>query len=242
MTTEIKKLKSILENEGYSHNSIIAYLNQAKHLLHGNTNHCSKSTWQLRRVVEKKMLDNSLLTKAIMPEKNISKVNREAYIVKKVLEDDQIQMILDDTKRSDYRLAIELSLCTGLRFAEIMDLNPGDIKLGEHPFINVLNGKGNKFRKAYIINPSPGLEEELKQFQGFAFKRSSLKAHLHRLSKKIGFDFSMHSFRHTFATRLVEDGVRLEIIQRLLGHSFMDTTLIYAKITQKSIENELFGN
>ena len=55
-------------------------------------------------------------------------------------------------------------------------------------------------------------------------------------------DFSCHSLRHTFTTRLVEAGVNIKVIQELCGHSRSDVTLdIYTTVT-KELKKREFGN
>lgn len=55
-------------------------------------------------------------------------------------------------------------------------------------------------------------------------------------------NFSCHSLRHTFTTRLVEAGVNIKVIPELCGHSRSDVTLdIYTTVTRELIERE-FGN
>ncbi len=52
--------------------------------------------------------------------------------------------------------------------------------------------------------------------------------------------YSLHSLRHTFATDMLNGGMRLEVLQRLLGHQEIEMTLRYAKITDQTRENEYF--
>ena len=50
----------------------------------------------------------------------------------------------------------------------------------------------------------------------------------------------MHQLRHTFATDLLNAGMRIESLQPLLGHSTLEMTRRYAKLSDKSRENEYF--
>ena len=58
-----------------------------------------------------------------------------------------------------------------------------------------------------------------------------------RLSHK---GYSLHCLRHTFATDLLNAGMRLEYLQPLLGHSSIEMTRRYARLTDKSREEEYF--
>lgn len=63
---------------------------------------------------------------------------------------------------------------------------------------------------------------------GQLFKRSLKKA-------KINKPATLHTLRHSFATHLLEDGVGIAHIQKLLGHASIKTTLIYTHIAQESL-------
>jgi len=52
--------------------------------------------------------------------------------------------------------------------------------------------------------------------------------------------YSLHALRHTFATELLNAGMRLECLQPLLGHASLEMTRRYAKLTDKSREEEYF--
>jgi integrase len=52
--------------------------------------------------------------------------------------------------------------------------------------------------------------------------------------------YSLHSLRHTFATNMLNAGLRLEVLQQLLGHLSIEITLRYAKVSNITRENEFF--
>ena len=55
-----------------------------------------------------------------------------------------------------------------------------------------------------------------------------------------GRNYSLHSLRHTFATDLLNAGMRIECLQQLLGHGSLQMTLRYARLTDKTREQEYF--
>ena len=62
------------------------------------------------------------------------------------------------------------------------------------------------------------------------FKQAMLKA---KINKNVG----IHSLRHSYATHLLESGIDISYIQKLLGHNNIKTTLIYTQITNREIKN-----
>ncbi len=68
-------------------------------------------------------------------------------------------------------------------------------------------------------------------------RRDTVRIHLHRILKKYDIpDAGLHSFRHSFASHLLSDGVPVFHVQKLLGHKLLETTQIYAHHAK---ENEI---
>lgn len=152
---------------------------------------------------------------------------------------------------------IELLFATGIRVSELCHLTMDHVDL-EQKYIQV-NGKGNRERiiqlcSDEIINI---LKEYLELFhlpgQSFTYFFSNRLGH--RLSEqsvrfmvkkyaylaKIKKSITPHTFRHTFATLLLEEGVDIRYIQQLLGHSTITTTQIYTHVTSLK-QKEILSN
>ncbi len=131
-------------------------------------------------------------------------------------------------------------LNTGLRISEALELKVADIDF-EEKLLRVKHGKGNKFRiiplnsfiagflREYLAGRQPKDSQYVfstatgrlsTQYTGTLFKQ---------LEKASGLDisFSPHILRHTFACRLLKSGANLVNVQRLLGHTSLNTTGIY---------------
>ena len=159
------------------------------------------------------------------------------------------------------RAMIEVLYSCGLRVSELCSLRMSDLYLAEQ-FIRV-TGKGDKQRlvpisgraiaelEAYFCDRNriaikPGYED-------FVFISERLKKSLSRimvfhfikqlvLSAGIKKNVSPHTFRHSFATHLLEGGANLRVIQVMLGHESIATTEIYAHIDRTRLREEIIGH
>ena len=145
---------------------------------------------------------------------------------------------------------IELLFSTGIRVSEAVSLNMSHVD-AERLVISV-RGKGNRERAIPIV--CDAFRDVL--FQQIAERRNqgapmdgplfisrrgnrlsdeSVRTVLRRHATKIGARrITPHMLRHTVATLLLEDGVDLRHIQRLLGHSSITTTTIYVQVSERS--------
>ena len=156
------------------------------------------------------------------------------------------------------RAAIEMLYSCGLRVSELCNLLLSDLYLDEG-FLRV-TGKGNKQRLVPIserairelkswfafrnsINIKPGEED-------YVFISAARKKHLSRITvfhnikvyaEQAGIQkiISPHTFRHSFATHLLEGGANLRAIQTMLGHESISTTEIYTHIDRRFLRDQI---
>ena len=110
--------------------------------------------------------------------------------------------------------------------------------------IYVRGGKGEKDR---VIPLHPKLKPSLaKLIDGrggnesvFGLKPRSLGNKFRDWSNKAGVDLHTHSFRHYFATTLVERGANIRAVQELLGHTNLNTTQVYLSVTADHLEEAI---
>mgnify|MGYP006273333543 CR=1 FL=1 len=164
-----------------------------------------------------------------------------------VLTKEEVKQLLNSISNIKHRLLIEIMLSSGLRVSEVVALKLRDIDLTEKT-LTVRSGKGKKDRltilsdnivkqiKTYL--PSIGDSEYL-----FPGRKDHVSVKLPQkivkiAAKKAGIrkNVSCHTMRHSFATHLLENGTDIRLIQTLLGHSSLDTTQIYTKVSSKQIK------
>ncbi len=155
------------------------------------------------------------------------------------------------------RAMLEMLYSCGLRVTELCTLKLSDLYL-EQGFIKV-EGKGSKQR---LVPISPRAIKELQYyfidrntivikpgFEDFVFiskrgkniSRIMVFHIIKELADKIGLikNISPHTFRHSFATHLLEGGANLRAIQAMLGHESIGTTEIYTHIDRNMLRSEI---
>jgi site-specific recombinase XerD len=137
----------------------------------------------------------------------------------------------------------------GLRLGELCDLRLGDVDLAGQR-LAVRAGKGKRDRiiplsattitvlHDYLTVRGTAQTDHLLIFRQRAVKPSLVQARLRRCGAAVGVKVSPHRLRHTLATRLVNAGMDMISIQRLLGHEKLDTTLIYTHVHDTTVERD----
>jgi site-specific recombinase XerD len=166
----------------------------------------------------------------------------------KVLSFEEVQRILTATGNIKHMLILSLCYGTGIRLSEIVNIEIEDMDLYRHK-VFIRRGKGKKDR--YVNLPTSILvllgqymniyKPQRYLFEGQYGGRYSVRSvqsvfmqakHRAGVYKKMG----IHGLRHSFATHCHEQGTDLHLLQRLLGHSNIKTTLIYTHVSQRQLE------
>lgn len=130
-----------------------------------------------------------------------------------------------------FRQAVVFLLNTGLRREELHQLEWKNIDIAGKKMVVVNGVKGDKIRHIPLNDTAVGILKLIGEplFQGLPPSQFSKKFHWIIVEAGLK-NIKLHSLRHTFATDLVERGVNIAVIQDLLGHSDIRTTLEYAKV------------
>jgi len=164
-------------------------------------------------------------------------------------EPDDISGVGADLVRVRDRAILELLYATGARVSELVNIDLDDLI---DPEIIRLFGKGSKERivpvgryaqtavQAYLVRVRPSLATLAKgtpalflNQRGSRLSRQSVWQIISdaALAAKIEHEVSPHTFRHSFATHLLEGGADVRVVQELLGHASVSTTQIYTLVT-----------
>ena len=176
-----------------------------------------------------------------------------------VLDKKEVLDVLGVIKNFKHRTAIMLIYSTGARVSEAVNIKLTDID-SKRMQVNIQEGKGLKQRKVPL---SPLLLKTLRRyfleykpryylFEGAGGKGTHLGVSAVReICQKARYKtphidkrYTPHTFRHCFATHLLEQGTNLIVIQRLMGHSNLSNTLKYLhvqKLALEQVKNPLDG-
>jgi integrase/recombinase XerD len=160
--------------------------------------------------------------------------------------------VIDDARD---RALILLLLRTGMRIGEVLNLTMNDVDLKEKK-VHLMEGeKNNMGRAVYLSNDALFAlkrwlavrdKEEKYIFSGHhhvPICYSSARSRFVHYIKKARLEhkgYTVHCLRHTFASELLNAGMRLEVLQQLLGHQDIEVTRRYARLTDKTREEEYF--
>jgi site-specific recombinase XerD len=135
---------------------------------------------------------------------------------------------------------------SGVRMNELRNIKLCDIDSKSFQ-IKVVGGKGKKDRftllPKHLLEPLRDYYKQAKpriylfegQKQGLPMHERSIQFFVQRYVRMIGLegqDYSAHTLRHSFATHLLDAGTDIHTIKELLGHSNLDTTMIYLHLQQ----------
>ena len=193
----------------------------------------------------------------------LPRVGKKLPVFLTIEEVDKILAAIDLSKAEGHRnkAMIETLYSCGLRVSELINLKFSDIYF-DQGFIRII-GKGNKER---LVPVSPSVEKEIsiyvngtrnhqviqKGYEDYVFlnrrgrnlTRVMIFTIVKNLAESIGLPkkISPHTFRHSFATHLIEGGANLRAIQEMLGHESITTTEIYTHLDKSFIREAIISH
>ena len=164
-----------------------------------------------------------------------------------VLAEEEVVALLGRVKNLKHKAMLMAGYAGGLRVSEIVRLKIGDID-SKRMMIHIHGAKGKKDR---MVPLSKTLLEVLRTYYkayqpvnfifegqfGDHYSERSVQAILQEAKKIAGISKkgSVHILRHSYATHLMECGTDVRIIQELLGHNNIKTTMLYTHVSKKDI-------
>jgi integrase/recombinase XerD len=166
-----------------------------------------------------------------------------------VLSRDEAARLIAATRNLKHQTALSVAYGAGLRASEVVALKVGDID-SQRMTLRIEQGKGRKDRYAMLpplllarlrtwwrVARAQGkmldggwLFPGLNPIESLSTRQLNRAVHAAALAAGIDKRVSMHTFRHSFATHLLEQEVDIRVIQVLLGHKKIETTALYAQV------------
>lgn len=172
-----------------------------------------------------------------------------------VLSIDEVRRLIAAVRTPHNRAYFWTVYSLGLRLTEGLHLHVADID-SARMMVHVRHGKGAKDRFVPLptttlktlreywashrhptwLFPATGRDHRAAATADHPMERSSVQGALRRVVRDLGFRkaISIHTLRHSYATHLLEAGINLRLIQQYLGHSSLQTTMVYLHLTAAS--------
>lgn len=182
------------------------------------------------------------------PMKRIHKIKTKT-VVKEIISDENMEKMRDACVEIRDLAILDLLYSTGIRVGELVNLNIDDVNFEQREC--VVFGKGDKERRVYFdakakihlkeylakrSDSNPALFVTLDE-PHTRLKISGVEIRLRSLGRRLSLDkIHPHKFRRTMATRAIDRGMPIEQVQKILGHSQIDTTMQYAIVNQSNVK------
>ena len=183
------------------------------------------------------------------PMRRIHKIKTNQQ-VKEIITDEDIERLRDSCSCKRDLAMIDLLYSTGIRVGELVNLNISDVDFEAREC--VVFGKGGKERKVYFdakskLHLQAYLSSRVDNNEALfvtldaphdRLKISGVEIRMRSLGRSSNLTrIHPHKFRRTMATRAIDKGMPIEQVQKILGHSQIDTTMQYAMVNQSNVKS-----
>lgn len=129
--------------------------------------------------------------------------------------------------------AIVIGYNTGIRISNILAMLPEDIENG---YIRIYHNKTNN---PYSVPMNKTVKELMQNFTGFTWNYRQMQYRFDLMIKELNLDkrITIHTLRHTTCSKLVEEGIPLPVVQALMNHKRISTTMRYNHLKNEQLEN-----
>ncbi len=179
------------------------------------------------------------------------------------LNEDEVEQIFnmiqpDSPSNARNRAIVEVLYACGMRVSELCGLNFGDLNLDENEItvfgkgakerIVLISERAKKYLELYMKNFRNSYAQENEYINeqtpvfinntGYRLNTRSVNKFLEKISEELSINkkISPHVFRHSFATKLLEKGADLRVVQELLGHASISNTQIYTHVSTERLK------
>jgi integrase/recombinase XerD len=198
------------------------------------------------------LIDQGVVDRDVLPWKLDIKVPQA---LPRAMDPDDVTELLSVIDRKRDRAMILLLLRSGMRIGELLKTTVDDIQIKEQKIFIYQGEKNHLGRVVYFSDDARGAlvnwlgsRDPSNDFvfyghKGRALSYAASRAMFSKYLKKAGLShkgYTLHCLRHTYATELLNAGMRLECLEKLLGHTSLEMTRRYARLTDKTREEQYF--
>lgn len=150
------------------------------------------------------------------------------------------------------RAAFLLLWQSAMRLGEVEELRLEDLDLPGRK-LTVRQGKGMKDRVVFLTDATcralmeylpvrgAGVTDHVFLYRNRALRKDLIHSRIKAAGDRVGVKVSPHQLRHTCATQLLNAGCRVTSIQKLLGHTRLNSTMIYARVHDRTVANDYYA-
>ena len=192
----------------------------------------------------------------IAPDVLVQKIKlRLPEYLPRAMDPEDLRRLLSVIQDTRDRAMVLLLLRSGMRIGELLATRLSDVNIAQHT-ITIFEGRKNRrgrvvyfsddardALKAWLRQRDPHREFLFHTTGRSTFSYANARTMFEKYLKWAGLShrgYSLHCLRHTFASELLNAGMRLEYLQQLLGHDSIEVTRRYARLTDKTREQEYF--
>lgn len=168
---------------------------------------------------------------------------RSFYQLPKFFSKEEVRKLLDSTDNLKHKAILMTIYSCGLRLSELLNLKIKDVRSSDQ-IVRINQSKGNRDR---IVSLPDKLLDVLREYyqiykptdylfegdRGGRYSERSVQLVLKKALRTAGVktEGTVHTLRHSYATHLIQSGIDIRVVQELLGHESIKTTMIYTHIT-----------
>lgn len=227
-----KELLAILKPEtdinAITRELILKYFNTLKQSDNKPTTINNKMMY-LSKILTYAYENNLIKTRFKIP--TIKNKNKKMKIINELEYKQMLNYALVNNKKELYQVII-IGYNSGIRISNILAILPEDI---DNNYIRIWRNKTNN---PYSIPLNEALKELLKNFTGFTLNYRQMQYQFEVMKKELNLDkrITIHTLRHTTCSTLIENNIALPVVQALMNHKNISTTMLYNHLKNEQLE------